>query len=91
MTDKNGTPYRDSFYFGLYTCAFCLDIKPIHGKDRQKRILSEPEYGDWHKTEIIIPAGRHSFHKECLTKLEWPGDMKNRTIRHLRKYREGPA
>lgn len=62
------TPKKEAFYFGLYVCAYCLGS--VFGKNRKRHVLKSPEFADVAETEIIIPAGRQSFHKECLDKLK---------------------
>lgn len=73
MRDKNGTPYSDPYYFGLYTCAYCLDPHEIHRSERCKYTLLAPQFGDQAKTEVIIPAGKQAFHISCLKKLREEG------------------
>lgn len=69
-SDKSGTPEHESFYFGIYTCAYCLDSKRIKNGDRKRMSIPDPIYGDQAETEIIIPSGVQSFHRECLAKLK---------------------
>lgn len=57
------TPRYDSFHFGLFTCALCLT--EVRGPTRVSEELAEPVYGDQAETEILIPAGRQSFHFNC--------------------------
>lgn len=57
------TPRFDSFHFGMFTCASCLGSV---GSGRISHELLEPVFGDQAETEIIIPAGRQSFHPACL-------------------------
>lgn len=68
--DRNGIPLREMFAFGLYECAMCG--ANCFGSKRRTRKLKEPVWADFKKTEILIPAGRQSFHRECLRKLEAP-------------------
>lgn len=60
--DKNGMSIRESFAFGLYTCAECSGDC---FKKRITRTLKRPIFADVKETEVLFPAGRHSFHKEC--------------------------
>lgn len=62
LSDKNGVPYFESFAFGLYECAVCGDRCY---KKRISRRLKRPMYADFKETEVLIPAGRQSFHRDC--------------------------
>jgi hypothetical protein len=70
-TDKNGTPYRGSFYFGLNFCAYCLGLV---SNGRTVRRVRSPSFGDVKQTEIMIPEGRQAFHKNCWLHFRYPED-----------------
>ena len=62
-------PEKESFYFGLYTCANCLS--DAYGKGRKSFVLRRPLLeGLKEDSPVIIPAGRQSFHKQCLEELK---------------------
>lgn len=61
-TDKNGMPLHESFAFGLYECAKCGGNCYGH---RVARVLKGPFWADFKETEVLIPAGRQSFHPTC--------------------------
>lgn len=56
-------PRFDSFHFGMFTCASCLS--EVRGAERVSCVLRTPVFVDLAETEILIPAGRQSFHESC--------------------------
>lgn len=64
------TPRFDSFHFGMFTCASCFGI--AEGDNRVSQALERPVFGDQAEREILIPAGRHSFHPGC-----WESHLKD--------------
>jgi len=64
--DANGIPYYEPFAFGLYECACCTG--DCYG-DRKTFVLKKPLFADYERTEVLIPAGRQSFHPDCLERV----------------------
>lgn len=56
-------PRFDSFHFGMFTCASCLSR--VGSAERVSYELREPVFSDYAETEVLIPAGRQSFHPVC--------------------------
>ena len=54
-------PERESFHFGLDTCACCLGRFPRSAM--YSRVLRKPRIGI--EDEIVIPAGRQLFCRDC--------------------------
>lgn len=65
QTDKNGVPLKEAFAFGYRVCAVCHEFTPYP----HSRALTRPIYADYAETEVLIPAGRQHFHKDCHWKI----------------------
>lgn len=69
VTDKKGPPpYKESFVFGMYERAYCG--AECFGRRRKSFVLKKPIFAGKEETEVLISAGRQSFHPGCLAEVK---------------------